>query len=328
MPDAANEQTSSHPVLTGILVVAGIIILTAGVLGVVAVGLRGLRGVYGIDDVYLGVALLVIPGAVMLLSPFVLGKDISYKVFYCAPAAVGLFTAILALAHAWRLFIPGDYGAVISSFLIVFGGLLLIIASLAVIFQVNYKKVILCACILLIAHAALQVWYVFHEFIRFNRGIETPQGLILAGNALFIIAFFIFSRVKAERKFLIILPGVFAVYLALIGVLGLYLRSQRFFRPSLLEWPVSIVLFIVGGVFLLLMLLVLIGKLPDTIALYIPALCGLAALIGGFYLTASSLFHRWHFDIFFLLFLLAGLLLLAVGAALLMATYRLVAKLI
>ena len=203
----------------------------------------------------------------------------------------------------------------------------MIITSLAVIFRVNYKKIILCACILLIAHAALQVWYVFREFIRFNRGIETPQGLILAGSALFIIAFFILSRVKAGYKFLIILPSIFAVYPVLVGVLGLYLRSQQFFRPSMLQWPVSAALLITGGVFLLLMLLVLIEKLPDTIALYLPALFGLPALIAGFYLTASSLFHRWHFDIFFLLFLLAGLLLLATAVALFITTYRLVVKL-
>ena len=243
MPDTANEQTSSHPVLTGILVVVSILFLSAGFMGAIGLGLHGM------DNESLAWALLVIPGAIMVFSPFVLRKDISYKVFYCAPAAIGLFVAIVGLVRAWDRFIPGSYNAVIYALVIVFGGLLLIITSLAVIFRVNYKKIILCACILLIAHAALQVWYVFREFIRFNRGIETPQGLILAGSALFIIAFFILSRVKAGYKFLIILPAAFSVHLALAGALGLFLRSQRFFRPSLLEWPGSIALLITAGVF-------------------------------------------------------------------------------
>ena len=182
MSDTANKQTSSHPVLTVILVVMGIIFLSAGFIGAIALGLHGM------EYESLAWALAGIPGAVMVFSPFVLRKDISYKVFYCAPAIIGLFVAILGLAyafHTWRRFAPGDL-------VIVFGGLLLIITSLAVIFRVSYKKVILCACVLLIAHAALQAWYVFREFIRFDRGIETPQGLILAGNALFIIAFLSF----------------------------------------------------------------------------------------------------------------------------------------
>ena len=67
----------------------------------------------------------------------------------------------------------------------------------------------------------------------------------------------------------------------------------------------------------------LIEKLPDTIALYLPALCGLAAFIAGIYLAISSLFLWWNIDI---LFLVAALLLLAVGAALLIITHRLVSK--